>query len=291
MAKTGALIPNLSPEGNLTRYLQDIRKFPMLEADQEYMLAKRWREDGDSDAAHQMITSHLRLVAKIAMGYRGYGLPLADLISEGNVGMMHAVKRFDPERGFRLATYAMWWIRASIQEYILHSWSLVKIGTTAAQKKLFFNLRKVKAQLKSIDDGDLHPDTVKTIADRLDVPEQDVINMNRRMSTGDQSLNAPLRSDGEGQWQDWLIDESPDQEITYAETEEFDLRHTMLNKAMEKLNEREKHIILKRRLEESTLTLEQLSKIYGISRERVRQIEVRAFEKLQNAMISESSSH
>lgn len=291
MAKTGALIPNLSPEGNLTRYLQDIRKFPMLEADQEYMLAKRWREDGDSDAAHQMITSHLRLVAKIAMGYRGYGLPLADLISEGNVGMMHAVKRFDPERGFRLATYAMWWIRASIQEYILHSWSLVKIGTTAAQKKLFFNLRKVKAQLKSIDDGDLHPDTVKTIADRLDVPEQDVINMNRRMSTGDQSLNAPLRSDGEGQWQDWLIDESPDQEITYAETEEFDLRHTMLNKAMEKLNEREKHIILKRRLEESPLTLEQLSKIYGISRERVRQIEVRAFEKLQNAMISESSSH
>ena len=291
MAKTGALIPNLSPEGNLTRYLQDIRKFPMLEADQEYMLAKRWREDEDSDAAHQMITSHLRLVAKIAMGYRGYGLPLADLISEGNVGMMHAVKRFDPERGFRLATYAMWWIRASIQEYILHSWSLVKIGTTAAQKKLFFNLRKVKAQLKSIDDGDLHPDTVKTIADRLDVPEQDVINMNRRMSTGDQSLNAPLRSDGEGQWQDWLIDESPDQEITYAETEEFDLRHTMLNKAMEKLNEREKHIILKRRLEESPLTLEQLSKIYGISRERVRQIEVRAFEKLQNAMISESSSH
>jgi len=284
MSRSGALVPNLSPEGNLSRYLQEIRKFPMLEAGEEYMLAKRWKEDGDTDAAHRMVTSHLRLVAKIAMGYRGYGLPLADLISEGNVGMMQAVKRFDPERGFRLATYAMWWIRASIQEYILHSWSLVKIGTTAAQKKLFFNLRKIKAQLKSIDDGDLNPETVKKIANRLDVSEQEVVNMNRRLASQDSSLNAPLRNDVEGQWQDWLVDETPNQEMTYGETEEFGLRHDMLSEAMEQLNERERHIIQKRRLEENPVTLEELSKVYGISRERVRQIEVRAFEKLQSAM-------
>ena len=235
MSRSGALVPNLSPEGNLSRYLQEIRKFPMLEAGEEYMLAKRWKEDGDTDAAHRMVTSHLRLVAKIAMGYRGYGLPLADLISEGNVGMMQAVKRFDPERGFRLATYAMWWIRASIQEYILHSWSLVKIGTTAAQKKLFFNLRKIKAQLKSSDDGDLNPEPVKKIASRLDVSEQEVVNMNRRLSSQDSSLNAPLRNDVEGQWQDWLVDETPNQEMTYGETEEFGLRHDMLSEAMEAL--------------------------------------------------------
>ena len=284
MAGSGTLVTNLSPEANLSRYLQDIRKFPMLEADEEYTLAKRWREHEDGDAAHQMVTSHLRLVAKIAMGYRGYGLPLADLIAEGNVGMMQAVKRFDPERGFRLATYAMWWIRASIQEYILHSWSLVKIGTTAAQKKLFFNLRKMKAQLKSLDEGDLHPDTVKKIAGRLDVPEHEVVNMNRRLSGQDNSLNAPVRADAEGEWQDWLVDESPDQETTYGNAEELDMRRGLLTDAMQELNERERHILEKRRLEESPMTLEELSKVYGISRERVRQIEVRAFEKLQISM-------
>ena len=286
MVGVGALVSNLSPEGNLSRYLQDIRKFPMLEPDEEYMLAKRWHEHHDSDAAHQMVTSHLRLVAKIAMGYRGYGLPLADLISEGNVGMMQAVKRFDPERGFRLATYAMWWIRASIQEYILHSWSLVKIGTTAAQKKLFFNLRKVKAQMKYLEEGDMHPDKVKLIAKRLDVPEHEVVNMNRRLSGHDNSLNAPVRADAEGEWQDWLVDQSPDQEVTYGEAEELDMRRGLMNDAMHELSERERHILEKRRLDESPMTLEDLSKIYGISRERVRQIEVRAFEKLQNSMLT-----
>jgi len=277
-------LPVLVPEGNLSRYLQEIRKFPMLEADQEYMLAKHWREDEDLDSAHQLVTSHLRLVAKIAMGYRGYGLPLAELISEGNVGMMQAVKRFDPERGFRLATYAMWWIRAAIQEYILHSWSLVKMGTTAAQKKLFFNLRKLKGQMQAIDEGDLQPEQVTKIAEALNVPEVDVVNMNRRLAAPDHSLNAPLRIDGDGEWQDWLVDESDSQETTLAETEEFEKRHKLLVAAMETLNERERHILEERRLKDGPTTLEQLSQQYGISRERVRQIEVRAFEKLQKAI-------
>ena len=284
MATANALVPNLSPENNLSRYLQDIRKFPMLGADHEFMLAKRWQEDGDVDAAHSMVTSHLRLVAKIAMGYRGYGLPMADLIAEGNVGMMQAVKRFDPDRGFRLSTYAMWWIRAAIQEYILHSWSLVKIGTTAAQKKLFFNLRKIKAQLKSIDDGDMADGTVKTIADKLNVSETEVVNMNRRLAAPDHSLNTPVREEGEGEWQDWLVDESPDQESVVANAEEFDLRHRLLENAMEGLSERERHILQERKLRDAPVTLEELSKEYGISRERVRQIEVRAFEKLQASM-------
>ena len=284
MATASALIPNLSPDGNLSRYLQEIRKFPMLEPEEEYMLAKRWAEHEDADAAHQMVTSHLRLVAKIAMGYRGYGLPLADLIAEGNVGMMQAVKRFDPERGFRLATYAMWWIRAAIQEYILHSWSLVKIGTTAAQKKLFFNLRKVKAQLKAIDEGDLGHETVKEIANRLHVSEEEVVNMNRRMAAPDNSLNAPVRADAEGQWQDWLVDDSPDQEETFANAEELDLRRGLLADALQGLNNRERHILEERRLKDTPTTLEDLSREYDISRERVRQIEVRAFEKLQEAM-------
>ena len=277
-------LPVLVPEGNLSRYLQEIRKFPMLEADQEYMLAKHWREDEDLDSAHQLVTSHLRLVAKIAMGYRGYGLPLAELISEGNVGMMQAVKRFDPERGFRLATYAMWWIRAAIQEYILHSWSLVKMGTTAAQKKLFFNLRKLKGQMQAIDEGDLAPEQVTHISDMLNVPEVDVVNMNRRLAAPDHSLNAPLRIDGDGEWQDWLVDETDSQETTLAETEEFEKRHKLLVAAMETLNERERHILEERRLKDGPTTLEQLSQQYGISRERVRQIEVRAFEKLQKAI-------
>ena len=284
MATANALVPNLSPENNLSRYLQDIRKFPMLGADHEFMLAKRWQEDGDVDAAHSMVTSHLRLVAKIAMGYRGYGLPMADLIAEGNVGMMQAVKRFDPDRGFRLSTYAMWWIRAAIQEYILHSWSLVKIGTTAAQKKLFFNLRKIKAQLKSIDDGDMADGTVKTIADKLNVSDTEVVNMNRRLAAPDHSLNTPVREEGEGEWQDWLVDESPDQESVVANAEEFDLRHRLLENAMEGLSERERHILQERKLRDAPVTLEELSKEYGISRERVRQIEVRAFEKLQASM-------
>ena len=274
----------ISPEGNLQRYLQDIRKFPMLEKGEEYMLAKNWSEHGDTKAAHKMVTSHLRLVAKIAMGYRGYGLPLSDLISEGNVGLMQAVKRFDPERGFRLATYAMWWIRASIQEYILHSWSLVKIGTTAAQKKLFFNLRKIKGRLQAFDEGDLHPETVKKIATELSVPEQDVVSMNRRMSAPDNSLNAPVRMDGDGEWQDWLEDEGDSQEIMLAEADELTKRRAMLRDAMSVLNDRERHILTERRLSEETATLEDLSKVYKISRERVRQIEVRAFEKLQKAM-------
>ena len=277
-------MPALTPEGNLQRYLDEIRRFPMLEQQQEYMLAKSWRERGDRDAAHQLVTSHLRLVAKIAMGYRGYGLPVAELISEGNVGMMQAVKRFDPERGFRLATYAMWWIRAAIQEYILHSWSLVKMGTTAAQKKLFFNLRKIKGRLQAFEEGDLAPETVTKIAEELSVPEQDVVSMNRRLAGADNSLNAPLRADGEGEWQDWLEDDSDSQEVVLGESEELALRREMLQTAMKGLNDRERHILTERRLTEDPKTLEDLSQEYGISRERVRQIEVRAFEKLQRAM-------
>ncbi|MGA8401217.1 MAG: RNA polymerase sigma factor RpoH [Stellaceae bacterium] len=277
-------VPSLSGEGSLTRYLQEIRKFPMLEPEEEYMLAKRWKEREDSEAAHRLVTSHLRLVAKIAMGYRGYGLPLSELISEGNVGMMQAVKRFDPDRGFRLATYAMWWIRAAIQEYILHSWSLVKMGTTAAQKKLFFNLRKLKGQLQAVEDGDLSPENLKKIATELDVPEADVVSMNRRLASPDHSLNAPLRSDSEGEWQDWLVDETESQETTLGDRQELGLRRDLLEKAMTHLNERERHILGERRLKDSPTTLEDLSQQYGISRERVRQIEVRAFEKLQKAI-------
>ena len=277
-------IPSISSEGNLSRYLSEIRKFPMLEADEEFMLAKRWTEHGDTEAAGRLVTSHLRLVAKIAMGYRGYGLPVSELISEGNVGMMQAVKRFDPDRGFRLATYAMWWIRAAIQEYILHSWSLVKMGTTAAQKKLFFNLRRLKGQLQAIDEGDLAPENVKKIAQTLDVPEQDVINMNRRLASPDHSLNAPLRVDGEGEWQDWLVDETEDQETRLSNQQELHKRRALLKNAMSALNDREKHILTHRRLRETPTTLEDLSQEYGISRERVRQIEVRAFEKLQKAI-------
>jgi RNA polymerase sigma-32 factor len=279
-----ARIPALTAEGSLSRYLQEIRKFPMLVADEEFMLAKRWREHADSEAAHRLVTSHLRLVAKIAMGYRGYGLPLSELISEGNVGMMQAVKRFDPDRGFRLATYAMWWIRAAIQEYILHSWSLVKMGTTAAQKKLFFNLRKLKGQMRAIEEGDLTPEHVKKIAKELDVPEADVVNMNRRLMSPDHSLNAPLRNDGEGEWQDWLVDENDNQEVQLSEAQEMARRQKMLARAMRSLNERERRILTERRLRDEPATLEELSQQYSISRERVRQIEVRAFEKLQNAM-------
>lgn len=274
-------LPTLSSEGGLTRYLQEIRRFPMLTQKEEFTLAKQWTEQGDVEAAHKLVTSHLRLVAKIAMGYRGYGLPVGELISEGNIGMMQAVKRFDPDRGFRLATYAMWWIRAAIQEYILHSWSLVKIGTTAAQKKLFFNLRKIKGQLKAFEDGDLAPETVSEIARRLDVPEHEVVNMNRRLAAPDHSLNAPLRIDGDGEWQDWLEDTSPNQETELAASEELTLRRQMLGTAMSNLNDRERHILTQRRLTEEPMTLEELSQIYKISRERVRQIEVRAFEKVQ----------
>jgi RNA polymerase sigma-32 factor len=281
-----ANVPNISSEGNLSRYLQEIRKFPMLAVDEEFMLAKRWQEHQDTEAAHRLVTSHLRLVAKIAMGYRGYGLPLSELISEGNVGMMQAVKRFDPDRGFRLATYAMWWIRAAIQEYILHSWSLVKMGTTAAQKKLFFNLRKLKGQLQAIEEGDLSPENVSKIATALDVPEQDVVNMNRRLAAPDHSLNAPLRADSEGEWQDWLVDEGESQETKLGERQELGLRRDLLVKAMSHLNERERDILTHRRLREQPTTLEDLSQKYGISRERVRQIEVRAFEKLQKAIKS-----
>jgi len=284
MGSTLPAIPSISSESNLSRYLQEIRKFPMLEPDEEYMLAKRWQEHEDTEAAHRLVTSHLRLVAKIAMGYRGYGLPISELISEGNVGMMQAVKRFDPDRGFRLATYAMWWIRAAIQEYILHSWSLVKMGTTAAQKKLFFNLRKLKGQMQAIEDGDLSPETVTAIATKLDVPEQDVVNMNRRLSAPDHSLNAPLRVDGDGEWQDWLVDEEESQEIRLAEREELGKRKKLLAAAMKTLNERERHILVERRLKDNPTTLEDLSQQYGISRERVRQIEVRAFEKLQKSI-------
>ena len=277
-------LPSLSPEGSLTRYLQEIRKFPMLEQNQEYMLAKAWVEHDDREAAHQLVTSHLRLVAKIAMGYRGYGLPVSELIAEGNVGMMQAVKRFDPEKGFRLATYAMWWIRAAIQEYILRSWSLVKIGTTAAQKKLFFNLRRIKGQIQAIEEGDLKPDQVEHIATQLSVSEDDVVAMNRRMAAPDHSLNAPMKIDGEGEWQDWLVDDAPDQEHIVAEQEELDQRRSLLADAMTTLNEREQHILTERRLKDSPTTLEELSKQYEISRERVRQIEVRAFEKLQKSI-------
>ena len=279
-----ASYPTIRDPNGVSQYLREIRQFPMLEPDEEFMLAKRWREHEDSDAAHQLVTSHLRLVAKIAMGYRGYGLPVGELISEGNVGLMQAVKRFDPDRGFRLATYAMWWIRASIQEYILHSWSLVKMGTTAAQKKLFFNLRKIKGKLEAIDDGDLSPENVEYIASALNVPERDVISMNRRMLGPDQSLNAPVREEGGGEWQDWLESPETDQESTVLESEELAHRSAQLMRSMEVLNEREKHILSERRLKDEPATLEQLSKVYGISRERVRQIEARAFEKLQKAM-------
>ena len=275
---------SISPESNLHRYLQQIRKFPMSEKQQEYMLAKRWLEHNDSGSAHQMVTSHLRLVAKIASGYRGYGLPLGELISEGNIGLMQAVKRFDPERGFRLATYAMWWIRAAIQEYILHSWSLVKIGTTAAQKKLFFNLRKLKGHIEAFEEGDLTPEHVGEIADRLNVTEAEVVMMNRRMAGSDHSLNAPLRADSEGEWIDWLADDSASQEIQLAESEEYSKRQDLLKSSLSILNERERHILTERRLSEEPSTLEDLSKVYGISRERVRQIEVRAFEKLQKSI-------
>ena len=281
MPSNVALIPNLTADGNFARYLDEIQKFPMLQANEEYMLARRWVEHEDTEAAHQLVTSHLRLVAKIAMGYRGYGLPVAELISEGNIGMMQAVKRFDPERGFRLATYAMWWIRASIQEYILHSWSLVKMGTTAAQKKLFFNLRKLKGQMKAIDEGDLSPENVKEIASRLDVPEHEVMSMNSRLSGPDHSLNAPRSAESDGEWQDWLVDECQDQEQVYADREELNERSKLLLAAMEKLNPREQYIIQKRRLSESAATLEELGSEFGISRERVRQVEAKAFDKLQ----------
>jgi len=274
----------LSPEGGLSRYLAEIRTFPMLEPEEEYMLAKRWREHEDSSAAHRLVTSHLRLVAKIAMGYRGYGLPINEIVSEGNVGLMQAVKRFEPDKGFRLATYAMWWICASIQEYILRSWSLVKIGTTAAQKKLFFNLRKAKGQIKAIEEGDLKPDQVKQIATKLGVTEEEVVSMNRRLAAPDHSLNAPLRADSEGEWQDWLVDDAPNQETLLADQEEKEDRSELLAEGMKALNERERHILTERRLKDEPATLEDLSKEYDISRERVRQIEVRAFEKLQRAI-------
>jgi RNA polymerase sigma-32 factor len=277
-------LPSVGAHGGLTRYLEEIRQFPMLEPQQEYMLAKSWREHGDRDAAHQLVTSHLRLVARIAMGYRGYGLPVGEVISEGNVGLMQAVKRFDPDKGFRLATYAMWWIRAAIQEYILRSWSLVKMGTTAAQKKLFFNLRKIKGQLKALDEGDLRPDQVKRIATQLGVTEEDVVSMNRRLA-GDSSLNAPVRNDSEsGEWQDWLVDDTMDQETALAESEEAQRRRGMLNNALKGLNERERRVFEARRLAEEPLTLEELSAEFGVSRERIRQIEVRAFEKVQKAV-------
>ncbi len=279
-----AAVTSVAPEGNLTRYLQEIRKFPMLTPEEELSLSKRWRDHEDMDAAHKLVTSHLRLVAKIAMGYRGYGLPLGELISEGNVGMMQAVKRFDPERGFRLATYAMWWIRAAIQEYILHSWSLVKMGTTAAQKKLFFNLRRLKGQMQAIDEGDLQPEQVTKIATTLGVPEADVVSMNRRLSAPDNSLNAPVRSDSEGEWQDWLVDDTDNQETVFADRQELTGRKALLSDALKTLNDRERHILIERRLKDNPTTLEDLSQQYGISRERVRQIEVRAFEKLQKAM-------
>jgi len=270
--------------GGLSRYLEEIRRFPMLEPTEEYMLAKSWQEHEDSDAAQRLVTSHLRLVAKIAMGYRGYGLPIGEVISEGNVGLMQAVKRFDPEKGFRLATYAMWWIRASIQEYILRSWSLVKMGTTASQKKLFFNLRRTKGKLQALEDGDLKPDQVTAIATHLGVPEEDVVSMNRRLG-GDASLNAPLRAESEsGEWQDWLVDDTPDQEESYAEKEELDKRRSYLMNAMGNLNDRERRIFEARRLSEDPLTLEDLSEEFGVSRERIRQIEVRAFEKVQKAV-------
>jgi RNA polymerase sigma-32 factor len=280
-------VPALGGEQSLNRYLAEIKKFPVLTAEQEYMLAKRYAEHEDPEAAAQLVTSHLRLVAKIAMGYRGYGLPVSDLISEGNVGLMQGVKKFEPDRGFRLATYAMWWIKASIQEFILRSWSLVKMGTTAAQKKLFFNLRRMKKNLEAYEDTDLHPDDVAKIAKDLGVPEQEVVNMNRRMLMGgDSSLNVSMRADeeGSGQWQDWLVDDRPLQDSVVADAEEAEVRHGMLQEAMDSLNDREKHILTERRLTDNPQTLEELSQQYDVSRERIRQIEVRAFEKLQKAM-------
>jgi len=286
-----AVIPALTPEGSLSRYMEQIRAFPMLEADEEYMLARAFNERGDVEAAHKLVTSHLRLVAKIAMGYRGYGLPVADLISEGNLGMMHAVKKFDPDKGFRLATYAMWWIKASIQEYVLRSWSLVKIGTTASQKKLFFNLRRIKGRIGAIDRGDLSPQEVADIADELNVPEADVMSMNQRMAGGDHSLNTPVGTDsldGGGEWQDWLEDERPDQEASFAETEELSQRQSLMADAMQNLNPREVRIIEARRLSEPPLTLEELADEFSVSRERIRQIEVRAFEKLSQAVLAKA---
>ena len=275
----------MSPEGGLSRYLAEVRKFPMLGKEEEFMLAKRWREHEDLDSARQLVNSHLRLVAKIAMGYRGYGLPIEEVISEGNVGLMQAVKKFEPDKGFRLATYAMWWIRASIQEYILRSWSLVKMGTTAAQKKLFFNLRKAKSEISALDEGDLHPDQVRQIATKLGVLDEEVVSMNRRLAGPDASLNAPLRADSENEWQDWLADdEAVSQETQLAEDEERSLRMGLLEEAMTELTDRERHILTERRLKDEPTTLEELASQYGVSRERVRQIEVRAFEKLQKAM-------
>ena len=275
----------MSPDGGLSRYLTEIRKFPMLPKDEEFMLAQRWKEHQDSEAAHKMVTSHLRLVAKIAMGYRGYGLPIGEVISEGNVGLMQAVKKFEPDKGFRLATYAMWWIRASIQEYILRSWSLVKMGTTAAQKKLFFNLRKAKSQIAAFQDGDLRPDQVSAIATKLGVLDSEVISMNRRLSGPDASLNAPLRADGESEWQDWLADDDQvSQETVVADNQEKSMRMSLLEEAMVELTDRERHILTERRLKDDPTTLEDLASQYGVSRERVRQIEVRAFEKLQKSM-------
>ncbi len=279
-----ASLPIIGSDGNLSRYLSEIRKFPMLTVEDEFSLAKKFKDEGDIEAAHKMVTSHLRLVAKIAMGYRGYGLPVSELISEGNVGMMQAVKRFDADKGFRLATYAMWWIRAAIQEYILHSWSLVKMGTTAAQKKLFFNLRRLKGQMRAIDDGDMTPEQVAKIATDLAVSEDDVVQMNRRLGAPDHSLNAPLRIDGDGEWQDWLVDETESQEAALAEHDESSKRRVLLNDALAQLNERERTILVARRLSEEPQTLEDLSQRYSISRERVRQIEVRAFEKLQKSI-------
>ena len=278
------MIPSISNEGNLSSYMEQIKKFPLLEAKEEYMVAKAWKNQGDVKAAHKLVTSHLRLVAKIASGYRGYGLPLSDLISEGNIGMMHAVKRFEPEKGFRLATYAMWWIKASIQEYILRSWSLVKIGTTAAQKKLFFNLKKIKSKISAIEDGDLTPDHVDKIATELSVPHKEVISMNRRISGSDYSLNSPVTDDSSGEWQDWLEDDTQNQEASFADTEEYLIKKNILSDSLEYLNERERDIISERQLSENPLTLEELSNRYGVSRERIRQIEAKAFEKLQTKM-------
>jgi len=281
-APSAETLPVPTP-GGLARYLQEIRKFPLLDQGEEYILAKRWREHGDPDAAQKLVTSHLRLVAKIAMGYRGYGLPISELISEGNVGMMQAVKRFDPDRGFRLSTYAVWWIRAAIQEYVLHSWSLVKMGTTAAQKKLFFNLRRLKGQIEAIEEGDLTPEHVEKIAKELDVPKADVVSMNRRLTGADRSLNVPVRADGdgEGEWQDWLVDERADPEDTVQAEEQLRVRHDLLQEALEHLSERERHILFERRISETPKTLEDLSKVYGVTRERIRQLEERAFKKVQ----------
>jgi RNA polymerase sigma-32 factor len=284
MARTSTALPAIAAgEGGLNRYLQEIRQFPMLNPDEEFMMAKRWREHADAKAAERLITSHLRLVAKIAMGYRGYGLPIGEVISEGNVGLMQAVKRFEPDRGFRLATYAMWWIKASIQEYVLRSWSLVKMGTTASQKKLFFNLRKMKGQIQALEEGDLKPEQVALIAKRLGVEEQEVINMNRRLS-GDASLNSQIRADAEGEWQDWLVDDTESQEDRLVESEENSMRNGLLNQALEKLPDRERQVFEARRLRDEPITLEELSQKFGVSRERIRQIEVRAFEKVQKAV-------